>query len=146
MRIAIGADHRGYALKEYFRLMGTIGSTAVEWINMGTDTSIRTDYPIFARRVAKLVACGEAERGLLLCGTGIGMAIAANRYKGIYAGVLWNPHIAAVAREDDKVNVAVLPTDYVSESEALLIVKAWLMSEFKEDRYAERLAMIDQNE
>lgn len=143
MKIAIGADHRGLRLKEYLCSLHSIGSMPIEWLNMGTDDLVRTDYPIYAKRVARAVQEGQADRGILVCGTGIGMAVAANRFTSIYAAVLWSPHIACVSREDDGVNIAALPADYLAEEEARIIINAWLSCTFKQDRYEKRLTMID---
>jgi ribose 5-phosphate isomerase B len=86
---------------------------------------------------------GKAEYGVLLCGTGVGMAIAANRFKGIFAAVAWNEAVARASKEDDNANVLVLPADDLSEEQTLRIVSAWLGAHFKEGRYRERVAQID---
>jgi Ribose 5-phosphate isomerase RpiB len=86
----------------------------------------------------------KADTGLLICGSGIGMAIAANRFKGIYAGVAWNPEIAQAAREDDNINMLVLPADYITHLESPAIITAWINAQFKEGRYTQRLQAIDQ--
>ena len=86
---------------------------------------------------------GKAERGILLCGSGIGMVIAANRFKGIYAALCWNEAIARVAREDDGSNLLVLPSDFVHEDDAVALVQVWLKAAFKGGRYQVRLDMLD---
>ena len=139
MKISIGADHRGFQLKE------TIVKhfPQLEWIDQGTHTPERTDYPVYAQRVSKDVLEHRADVGILLCGSGVGVAMAANRFKGIYAAVCWNDTLARIAKEDDGSNVLVLPADFVAKEDAFLIVSAWLSATFKGGRYQERLAMID---
>lgn len=141
--VAIGADHRGFTVKSFLMSHTVIGRYSIEWLDVGTYASERTDYPIFAQKVALLMQQKQVDYGIVACGTGIGMAIAANRFKGVYAGLVWNNMIARLAKEDDNVNLLVLPADFISQSEALDLVKTWLEAKFKEGRYAERIAMID---
>ncbi len=143
IRIAIGTDHRGYKLKNKLIEKSTIGSHEINWIDVGTNSSERTDYPLYARKVVELLN-KEADLGILLCGSGIGIAIAANRYKGIYAGLVWNETLARVAKEHDNVNVLVLPADYISDQQAIVMIDAWLSTPFKGGRYQERLEQIDE--
>jgi RpiB/LacA/LacB family sugar-phosphate isomerase len=140
MIIAIGADHRGYALKQEIQQQ----LSHVTWHDCGTDSSVRTDYPIYAHAVVRELLTGKAEQGILLCGTGAGMAIAANRHPGIYAAVAWNIDIARRAKEEDYVNVLVIPADYLNVAETIAIIRAWLSAKPKDERYKERIAMIDQ--
>lgn len=139
MRISIGADHRGYDLKvkiiEHFK--------DIQWIDVGTDSKERTDYPIYAKKVCNSILKKEADLGILLCGSGIGVGIAANRFKGIYAGVCWNAEIAKFAKADDNINVLVLPADFVVPEQAFLSINIWLETEFKNGYYQKRLDMID---
>lgn len=144
MKIAIGADHRGFALKNYLMSYGSLSNIPIEWVDCGTFTADRTDYPIYAKSVAHMVQNGSVDSGILACGTGTGMAIAANRYKGIYAAVVWSPEIACASKEDDNINILVFPADYLGPDEALTIVTRWLVCSFKHDHYAERLDMIDE--
>ena len=116
----------------------------IAWIDVGTDNQDRTDYPLFAEKVIKTIQSGEAQLGILLCGTGIGMAIAANRFKNMRAGVVWNEAIARRVKEEDNVNVLVLPSDFVDNELAVKICNAWLAATFKGGRYQERLDMINQ--
>ena len=141
MKIAIGADHRGFEQKQ--RIISYFASQ-IEFIDVGTDSMDRTDYPLYARKVVDLMAKQEVDAGILLCGSGMGMAIAANRYKDIYAGVVWNKEIARMAKEDDNINLLVLPSDFIQNDQLIPIVNAWLQATFKGGRYAERLAMIDE--
>jgi ribose 5-phosphate isomerase B len=130
-------------MKEYLKQNCTIPGYVFTWIDVGADSDTRSDYPIFAIRVVKYIQEKNADHGILLCGTGIGMAIAANRFEGIYAGLAWNEEIASRAKEDDNVNVLVLPSDYIDNKKSRAMIIAWLGAEFKCVRYAERIAMID---
>lgn len=141
--IALGADHRGFACKELLREQTTINAHTVQWLDLGTFSQERTDYPVYARPVITALTSGKAQLGILLCGSGAGMAIAANRTPHIYAAVAWNVEVAKAIRADDHVNVLVLPTDYISDTQALEIVKAWLTTSCKPGRYDNRLKMID---
>jgi ribose 5-phosphate isomerase B len=139
MKIAIGTDHRGFLHKEFIKK----NITTIEWIDVGTHDQERTDYPVFADKSVDMMRNNTAEFAVLICGTGGGMAIAANRYKQIYAVVAWNREIAKRCKEEDNANVLVLPSDFISHQEAVDIVIEWLASNFKGGRYAQRIAMID---
>jgi len=140
MKIAIGSDHRGYSQKN--KIIQQI--TDIEWIDVGCFSPERCDYPKYAKLVVNVIREKKADLGVLLCGSGIGMAIAANRFKGMYAGLVWSVPVAIKAREDDNVNIVVLPSDFISDKESILIIKAWLQAKFKGGRYQERLSMIDE--
>lgn len=139
MNIAVGADHRGFAYKEYIKEI----MSGITWTDVGAFTDERSDYPIFAQKLSTLIVAGQIDGGVLLCSSGVGMAIAANRYKKIYAGVAWTVEVAQACKEDDNVNVLVIPVDYVSKEDCIAIITAWHHASFKEGRYAERLEMID---
>ncbi|HEV2916387.1 MAG TPA: RpiB/LacA/LacB family sugar-phosphate isomerase [Candidatus Babeliales bacterium] len=139
MKIAIGADHRGFLQKEYIRSI----MQPYVWYDVGAYTIERSDYPIFSQKVCEYVLSSRAERGVLLCGTGVGMAIAANRYTKIYAAVAWNIEVAIKSREDDWSNVLVLPSDYITNDQAIAIIDAWLQAKPRTGRYQDRIAMID---
>ena len=143
MKIAIGADHNGFAGKEYIKQHFLINDDPIEWIDVGTFDEERTDYPIFAQKVCNAMLEGQADKGILLCGTGIGMSIAANRFENIYAGLAWNEDVARLSREDDNTNILVLPSDYVSHELMVKMVHSWLAATFKGGRHQERIAMID---
>jgi ribose 5-phosphate isomerase B len=139
MKIAIGADHRGFLQKEFIKQH----MRSIEWIDVGTHNEERTDYPIFADKVVQLMLKHKVNAGVLLCASGGGMAIAANRYKHIYAVVAWNLEIAKQSKQEDNANILVLPSDFVSCENAVNIIDVWLAQEFKGGRYAERIAMLD---
>jgi len=146
MIIAIGADHRGFAQKQFIiqslhdlKIAGTV----IELLDVGSFNEQRSDYPEYAIAVCKALGQGKAQLGILLCGTGVGMTIVANRFAGIYAGLAWTDEIAHLNREHDNVNVLVLPSDYISHEQAVKMIMVWLDAQFLGDRYKERIVMID---
>lgn len=142
MKIAIGADHRGLAQKKMIQDFFAREHTHT-LIDVGTMSDERTDYPVYAQKAVAMLQAGMADAAILLCATGIGMAIAANRYTHVRAGVAWNLEVARLARAHDNVNVLVIPSDFVTDDSVNKIVEAWLHAEFLGGRYAERLSMID---
>lgn len=144
MNIAIGADHRGFEIKEYLKKDYILcDGKAINWIDVGAYNDHRSDYPVFAHKVADLMQKGSAEKGILLCGTGVGMAIVANRCHGVYAGLAWNEEVALQSKQHDNTNVLILPADYLTEEQAKKMVDVWLNALFLEGRYRERFIMID---
>lgn len=141
MKIAIGSDHRGFELKTF--LQKNFPDKSVSWIDVGCDSALRCDYPDFAKKVVEKIQAGDADLGILLCGTGVGMSVAANRFKGIYAGLAWNKTIAKLNKEHDKVNVLVLPADFISNDQAVDIISAWLNATFIGGQYQTRIEKID---
>jgi len=139
--IPIGSDHAGFGLKE--RLKQELAALGYEPLDVGTDSEESTDYPDFAHSVAALVEQGRAGRGILLCGTGLGMAYAANRHRGVRAAVAWTPEIAALSRAHNDANVLVVPARFVSEELGLQILRAWLMTQFEGGRHARRVEKIE---
>lgn len=140
MNVSIGADHRGFKLKSfiinYFK--------EHHWLDVGTDSEERTDYPLFAQKVCHDVLERSADCGIVICGSGIGVSIAANRFKGIYAALCWDPEVARHAREYDGANVLALPANFVTPEVAVDIVNAWSGAEFKGGIYKKRLEMIEE--
>lgn len=139
--IPIGSDHAGFALKE--RLKRELAALGYEPLDLGTSSTESTDYPDYAHEVAERVEHGEAARGVLLCGTGLGMAYAANRHPGVRAAVAWTPEIAALARAHNDANVLVLPARFVSEEAGLEILRTWLKTSFEGGRHARRVEKIE---
>jgi ribose 5-phosphate isomerase B len=139
--IPIGADHAGYELKE--RLVRELRALGYEPLDVGTHGPESTDYPEFAHQVAAKVEHHEAERGVLLCGSGLGMSYAANRHPGVRAAVVWSPEVARLAREHNDANVLILPARFVSEEEGVEILKTWLGTGFAGGRHARRVAKIE---
>jgi ribose 5-phosphate isomerase B len=143
-KIPIGADHAGFALKE--RFVRELKALGYEPEDLGTHSAEATDYPDFAHPVAERVSRGEAARGVLLCGTGLGMAYAANRHHGVRAAVVGTPELAKLAREHNDANVLVLPARFVSEEEGVDILKTWLATPFAGGRHQRRIEKIDREE
>jgi RpiB/LacA/LacB family sugar-phosphate isomerase len=139
MKIAIGTDHRGFAHKEFIKQH----MPSIEWVDVGTHSADRTDYPLYADKVVELMMSDNVDHGILLCASGGGMAIAANRHPHIYAVVAWSVEIARQCKAEDNANVLVLPSDFVTRDDAFTMIQAWLAESFKGGRYAERIAMID---
>lgn len=140
--IPIGADHAGYELKE--RFVTELRRLGYEPLDLGTDSLESTDYPSYAHAVAEKVEHGEAARGILMCGTGLGMGYAANRHRGVRAAVVWNEEVARLAREHNDANVLVLPSRCMSEDEALRILHIWLDTRFEGGRHTRRVAGIEE--
>ncbi|MBW7934595.1 MAG: ribose 5-phosphate isomerase B [Gemmatimonadaceae bacterium] len=143
-RIPIGSDHAGFALKE--RLKAALAELGYDVEDVGTHSAISTDYPDYAHPVAHEVETGEAQRGVLICGTGLGMSYAANRHPHVRAAVAWNTEIAALSRLHNDANVLVLPARFVSTDEGVDILKTWLATPFEGGRHERRVAKIEREE
>src|SRR5687768_847766 len=143
-KIALAADHAGYEEKE--KIKRTLDELGVEYVDMGTASTDSVDYPDYARKVGEAVSNGEFEQGLLVCGSGTGMAIAANKIHGVRAAVAWSPDIARLAREHNDANVLALPARFMSESDAVTVVKAWFEADFEGGRHAKRVEKITELE
>ena len=137
MKIALGADHAGFELKE--RLRHFISQLGHEVSDLGTDSQDSVDYPDYARAVASLVASGGADRGLLVCGTGTGMAIAANKVNGIRAAACNEPYSAAMARAHNDANILTLGSRVAGCGLAEEIVARFLTTDFEGGRHQVRL-------
>lgn len=142
--IAIGADHGGYKLKEEIKKY--FEEKDIEYKDFGTYNEERTDYPIYAKKVAEEVSLGKYEYGILLCRSGAGMTIVANKFKGVRAANFTNEEEAKQSTADDKINIAVLGGDYITTNQAICIIRNWLSTKFKGGRYQERLDMIEKIE
>ena len=143
LTIAIGSDHRGYEHKNILQQVLMLETKRIEWIDVGCFSSERTDYPPFAIDVARAVQNEKAQYGILLCGTGVGMAIAANRFSKILAALVWNVETACRAKEEDNANILSLPADYITPEQSVEMVNAWLNAQFLYNRYQKRIDMID---
>ena len=130
--IAIGADHGGYKLKEEIKKY--LEESGIEYKDYGTNSEERTDYPIYAKKVAEAIQNKECDSGILVCRSGYGMTVVANKFKGIRAAAVMNEESAKFAKADDDINVITLGGDY------------WLATEFKGGRYEERLKMVEEIE
>ncbi len=142
--IALGCDHGGYKLKEEIKRY--LDEKKIEYKDYGTYNEERTDYPIYASKVAKAVSTKEANKGILICRSGCGMTIVANKFKNVRAGLVYNEEGAKLAKADDDINVLTLGGDNTTVNEAICIVRNWLGTEFKGGKYQERIGMIEKIE
>jgi len=143
-RILIASDHAGFELKE--KLERALGEMGYDVQDLGTDSAESTDYADYAHPLAQQVSAGAVQRGVLLCGTGLGMSYTANRYPHVRAAVAWNPEIARLAREHNDANVLVVPARFVSEALGIEILKTWLDTPFEGGRHARRVDKIDKTD
>lgn len=141
MKIAIGSDHAGFELKQ--QLIPYLEGKGLEMTDHGCYTQERVDYPDFAHTVAKSVLKKEVVYGILMCGSGNGINMAANKHGGIRSALCWNPEISALARQHNDANILVLPARYLTVVEAKAIVDAFLDSVFEGGRHTDRIKKID---
>ncbi len=144
MFIALGADHAGFELKEALKPM--LDARGVRWQDFGTVSTTSVDYPDFARAVADAVASGSADRGILVCGSGVGMAIAANKVPGIRAASILDTDQGRLAREHNDINVLTFGARRTPAAEAELILDVFLATPFAGGRHSPRIQKIHQLE
>jgi ribose 5-phosphate isomerase B len=142
-RIPIASDHAGFALKE--RLRAALTARGFDVQDLGPASEASTDYADYAHPVAREVSEGEVTRGVLLCGTGLGMSYAANRWPHVRAAVAWTPEIARLAREHNDANVLVLPARFLADEDAVAILDAWLETPFEGGRHTRRIEKIERH-
>ncbi len=142
MKIVIGSDHAGYRLKESVK--NFLVGKGVDVEDVGTHSEESADYPLYAEKVARYIQDGKAERGILICGTGIGMSISANKFRGIRASLCTNEYMARMSRRHNNANILCLGSRVVGEDLALSIVSAWLDEEFEGGRHLKRLTIIEE--
>ena len=140
-RIAIASDHAGFELKE--KLERVLRGLGYEVDDLGAASAESTDYADYAHPLASRVSSGDVARGVLLCGTGLGMSYVANRYPHVRAAVSWAPQIAELSRRHNDANVLVLPARFVDEDEAIDILKVWLDTPFEGGRHERRVVKIE---
>ncbi len=142
MKIAIGSDHAGYKYKEKIKqFLSGLGHLVIDF---GTDSEEPVDYPLFIRPVALAVARGEADRGVVLGGSGNGEAMTANRVRGVRCAVCWNVESARLARQHNDANIISLGQRMITEEAALEIVHVWLETPFEGGRHLHRIQLLDQ--
>lgn len=139
-KIAIGADHRGFKFKELIKKYLT--DKGHEVTDFGTDSEESVDYPLFAARVAKDVADGKSASGILVCGSGIGVCITANKIKGIRSAVAYEPKLAEMCRRHNNANVLCIASDFTTEEETYICVDTFLNTEFEGGRHERRIEEI----
>lgn len=140
-RIPIASDHAGFEMKE--KIKAKLALLGFDVQDLGTHSPASTDYPDYAHPLAQEIESGAAKRGVLLCGTGLGMAYAANRHHHVRAGVAWLPEIAELARKHNDANVLVLPARFVSEADAEAILERFLNTPFEGGRHQPRVDKIE---
>jgi ribose 5-phosphate isomerase B len=137
MKIAIGSDHAGFELKEKIKeLLKELGH---EYNDYGTDSSESVDYPEYGLKVAEAVSKKECDKGILICGSGIGMCMSANKVPGVRAALCMNPEMARLSREHNDANVLTMGSRLIDENTAKEIVKVWLKTKFLGDRHLRRV-------
>lgn len=144
IRIAIGGDHRGYLLKRRLKLF--LRRKNFEIIDVGPHSSKSCDYPVFAKKVCHLVSQSRVDYGILICKTGIGSSIAANKIRNIRAALCYNIKAAMLSRNHNNANVLVLGSDFVSDQHAKRIAEEWLAAKFHGGRHEKRVKQINQIE
>ena len=135
VKIAIGADHAGFEYKQI--LAGSVQASQIT--DFGTYSTDSVDYPDFAHPVANAVESGEADFGILVCGSANGVAITANKHQGIRAAICWNIELAALARQHNNANVVCIPARFITIDEARKIVDTFLSTDFEGGRHASRV-------
>ncbi|MCI0526386.1 MAG: ribose 5-phosphate isomerase B [Nitrospira sp.] len=140
MKLAIGSDHAGFQLKK--QVLDHLKQKGVEVTDFGTEKDESVDYPDFGMRVAEAVSKGKAEQGILLCGSGIGMSIVANKYRGVRAALCYDTQTARLSRQHNDANVLVMGGRLLEASQAMEIVKTWLETKFEGGRHVRRIQKI----
>ncbi len=142
-RISLGSDHAGFELKEQIKsYLNTITNHKLEINDWGCYSEDRVDYPDFAHKVAEQVSDGKADLGILVCGSGNGISMAANKWEGIRCALCWNSEIANMARLHNDANILSLPGRYITLEEAIKCVDEFLNTDFEGGRHSERIQKI----
>ena len=144
MKIAIGADHAGFEIKE--KIKQQLEEMNMEVEDLGTNSGDSVDYPDFGAAVGREVASGKADQGIIVCGSGIGIALAANKIQGIRAAQAWNEETARLARQHNDANILSIGARVLPEEEIPKIVRAWFDADFEGGRHAGRVAKITELE
>ncbi len=144
MKVAVGCDHGGFVLKD--AVISTLEELGAQVVDMGTYSTESVDYPVYGKKVADAVANGECDLGVVMCGTGIGISIAANKVKGIRAAVVTDEFMAEMTRRHNNANIIALGGRVITPEKAKSLVKAWYTAEFEGGRHQKRIDMITQIE
>ncbi len=139
-KIAIGSDHAGFCLKE--KLKSFLAKEGYEIQDFGTDSEESVDYPDYIHPLAKTIEEGKLETGIILCGSGNGVAMVANKYRHVRAAVCWNEEISKLARQHNNANILALPARFLKEEDAVKIVHAFLTTPFEGGRHERRVNKI----
>lgn len=138
----VGADHRGFSLKRV--VLGYLVENGAQAEDVGSFDEESVDYPLVALRLARRVAESPHFRGVLLCGSGVGMSIAANRLRGVRAALAWSEEVARLSRAHNDSNVLVLPASFLDEKTTLEVMKVWMITPFDGGRHLRRVRMMDE--
>ncbi len=141
MKIAVASDHGGYRLKE--KIKEYLKSRGIDTIDLGTDSEESVDYPLYGKACAEAVASGKADRGIVCCGTGIGISIAANKVKGIRCALCTDVNMAEMTRRHNDANMLAMGGRITDDDTALKITAAWLDTEFEGGRHQRRVDMLN---
>ena len=137
---AIGSDHAGFDLKEFIKEKF---EKEINWTDMGPSSADRVDYPDYAHQVAESVSKNTVDLGILICGSGNGVCMTANKHEGVRAGLAWEAELASLAREHNNANVICLPARFITEDQAVEIVRAYVNAEFEGGRHETRVQKIE---
>jgi ribose 5-phosphate isomerase B len=140
-RIPIASDHAGFEMKE--KISKALAALGFDVQDLGAASPASADYPDYGHPLAEEISTGAAKRGVLLCGTGLGMSYVANRHPHVRAAVAWSPEIATLARKHNDANVLVLPARFISDEDSVAILKAWLDTPFEGGRHERRVEKIE---
>ena len=140
IKVAVGCDHGGFILKE--SVVSTLERLGAEVVDLGCYEESSVDYPVYGEKVARSVASGECALGVIMCGTGIGISIAANKVRGVRAAVVTNTYMAKLTKNHNNANIIALGGRVISPDEAAAIVEAWYTAEYEGGRHQRRLDMI----
>ena len=140
MKVALGSDHAGVGLKK--EILSVLQELGIEWVDFGTKTEESVDYPDFGEKVSEAVSNGDYDRGILVCGTGIGMSIVANKFRGIRAALCNDEYSAKMSRLHNDANLLVLPGRIMDKNTAKEVVKIWFNTPFEGGRHQRRIDKI----
>ena len=138
--IALASDHAGFAKKEVIKRF--LEENGVAFRDLGCHSEESVDYPVYAHKIGEAIESGQYAFGISFCGSGQGISIAANKHQGVRSGVCWNTEIAELARQHNNANICAIPGRFVSDKEAIAIVKTFLTSDFEGGRHERRIAQI----
>ena len=141
MKIAIGCDHAGYELKE--KVKAKMAAAGHEMIDVGTDSTESVDYPKYGHAVGRTEASGEAERGIAICGSGIGISIACNKVPGVRAALCTSTEMAEMCRRHNNANVICMGARMISEELAYAMIDTWMTTEFEGGKHERRINELD---
>lgn len=138
--IALASDHAGFEKKQVIKKY--LEQQGIPFVDLGCYSSESCDYPDFGHKIGEAVDEGKYQMGISFCGSGLGISMTANKHQNVRSAVCWNPEIATLSRQHNNANICAVPSRFVSDSEAIAIVEAYLKGEFEGGRHARRIAKI----